>query len=187
MLHSLYGTPPYVNANSLNCGNIVLILTSPAFFAMSLKVACEPFIPSGSSQPYPDFSSFRDSTHKKDSSSPLSATLESPSVYVTFKVLHLVNAFRKRLTRKHTAQRTKRVSSKNIPDDFCRDFERQAFEEIDRYLGRKTSFPSNKRQTSYASKVPTVDWARATSNVATKGLSARQNIDRYVLFPTPAM
>lgn len=78
-----------------------------------------------------------------------SHTLASPpSLYVTFKVLQLLNTFRKRVkTRVHTTQsRRRRQASKKVTEDFCQGFERQAFEEIDRYLGRKTAYPTLKRR-----------------------------------------
>lgn len=58
--------------------------------------------------------------------------------------------FRRRVTRKLRAHRqaTKKASSKNTvraDGGFCRGFERQAYDEIDRYLGRKTRSSESKK------------------------------------------
>ena len=91
--------------------------------------------------------SFPTSSDASHSSSVSSETLAStPSLYVTFKVLQLVNTFRKRVkTRGQTARSPKKETSERVAHDFCQSFERQAFEEIDRYLGRKTVRPSSRR------------------------------------------
>lgn len=104
-----------------------------------------------------------------ESSSPF--TLESPSIYATFKVLQLVNAFRRKITRKHSAQAsTKKLCGKQTSaEDFCQDFERQAFEEIDRYLGRKTRGRSSK--------------PRKPTAFATGTKPAGKSIERYALQP----
>lgn len=69
------------------------------------------------------------------------AVHHAPSIFVTFKVAQLVNAFRKRV-KTRVLSRTGRTSSikvqNKIHEEFCQEFERQAFEEIDKYLGRKT-------------------------------------------------
>ena len=55
------------------------------------------------------------------------------SLYLAVKVRSLVNAFRKRANRRsQTARRRADDAS------FCRDIEREAYLEIDRYLGRKS-------------------------------------------------
>lgn len=134
-----------------------------------------------STQPCAHVSSFRDSSHSKSSSSHSPSTLESPSIYATFKVLQLVNAFRKKVTRKHTAQaKTKKVSSRDTitADDFCQDFERQAFEDIDRYLGRKTR---NRRERK--PRKVTEDTARPCCAVDFGDVPAEKSIERYVLQP----
>ncbi|KAK3704016.1 hypothetical protein LTR37_014120 [Vermiconidia calcicola] len=75
-----------------------------------------------------------------DSSSP------SPGLYVTFKVLQLVNSFRKRVkTRVQSEWIPKKETWTRVAEDFCQDFEHQAFDEIDQYLGRKTGVRSRKR------------------------------------------
>jgi hypothetical protein len=72
---------------------------------------------------------------------PLSSS-SSPksSLYLAVKVRSLVNAFRKRVNRRSQTARRK-------GDDalFCRDIEREAYLEIDRYLGRK-SRPNNAKR-----------------------------------------
>ena len=87
---------------------------------------------------------------------------------MTFKVLQLVNAFRKRVTRKH---RDQAASKKVSPaQDFCQDFELQAFDEIDRYLGRRTRHPKTAKHTS-----------KTYRSVATKDKAAGKCIEWYVL------
>ncbi|KAK4896149.1 hypothetical protein LTR27_006006 [Elasticomyces elasticus] len=77
-----------------------------------------------------------------DSSSP------SPSLYVTFWVLSVVSALQKRFMRRGNARPTKRVKvraktrARRPPSQ---DLETQAYAEIDKYLGRKTIYPSGRR------------------------------------------
>jgi hypothetical protein len=55
------------------------------------------------------------------------------SLYLAVKVRSLVNAFRKRANRRSQTARRKADDA-----SFCRDIEREAYLEIDRYLGRKS-------------------------------------------------
>lgn len=60
------------------------------------------------------------------------------SIFVTFKVAQLVNSFCKRIkTRVLSRTSSIKVQSK-VQDKFCKEFEHQAFDEIDKYLGRKS-------------------------------------------------
>jgi len=140
-------------------------------------------IHSESSQSLLEARSFRVSGHTTHSSSLPPSTLESPSIYVTFKVLQLVNAFRKRITRKHTARTTKKVSSRNTRDSFCQGFERQAFAEIDTYLGRKRRHPPARHSSHVPSKGIAVGRKakEPASQVAAKRRSDRQSAARYVV------
>lgn len=78
----------------------------------------------------------------------------SPSLYVTFKVLQLVNQFRKRVrTRVHSTGRSKRDSSTRLTGDLCQAFEREAPAHIHHLLGksrvppsRKTPYPDRNRR-----------------------------------------
>ena len=80
-------------------------------------------------------------------SSSASTLATTPSIYVTFKVLQLVNSFRKRVrTRNHCRTTPKKEASHRLTHTFCQDFERQAFDEIDRYLGRKPFRPRTQRR-----------------------------------------
>lgn len=115
-------------------------------------------------------SSFRDNP----SPSPSHSSLDSPSIYVTFKVLQLVHAFRRRVTRKHREQAaSKKVSSAR---DFCQDFERRAYEQIDCYLGRKTRRPLKRRPRAIRNA------KGLCHTVATRDTEEepRKDIDRYV-------
>lgn len=107
-----------------------------------------------SSHSFPHGSPSRDSSHSSSSS----ALVSLPSLYVTFKVLQLVNTFRKRVkTRVQSTRRPKRKTSTRVTEDFCQDFERQAFEEIDRYLGRKSAAHSRKTAYSKSNRLPSTD------------------------------
>ena len=66
---------------------------------------------------------------------PLSSSLQSPksSLYLAVRIRSLVNALRKRLDRRSQTTRRKADDA-----SFCRDLEREAYLEIDRYLGRKS-------------------------------------------------
>lgn len=57
----------------------------------------------------------------------------SSSLYLAVKVRSLVNTFRKRAKRRSHTARGRRADDTS----FCRDIEREAYCEIDRYLGRK--------------------------------------------------
>ena len=92
------------------------------------------------------YESFHAPTTLADTSSSSSS---SPSLYVTLKVLQLVNTFRKRVqTRVQSGRILKKETSTRVAQDFCQDFERQAFEEIDRYLGRNTGSHSQRKKVS---------------------------------------
>ena len=96
------------------------------------------------SHSFPNSSCPRAQSYSHSSSTPPKlASSSTPSLYVTFKVLQLVNGFRKRVeTRVHATRIPQKASTKTATaSSFCQDFERQAFAEIDRYLGRKTVRP----------------------------------------------
>ena len=79
------------------------------------------------------------------SSAPSAELASSPSLYVTFKVLQLVNQFRKRVrTRVLSTRRSAKGSSTRLTEDFCQAFEREAAEHIDYVLGKTRSRPSRK-------------------------------------------
>ncbi|KAK5714100.1 hypothetical protein LTR15_011008 [Elasticomyces elasticus] len=74
-----------------------------------------------------------------DSSSP------SPSLYVTFRVLSVVSALQKRFTRRGNARPRLRVTKAKARRPPFHDLEAQAYAEIDKYLGRKTIYPTGRR------------------------------------------
>lgn len=87
---------------------------------------------------------FRVSSHS--SSAPSAELASSPSLYVTFKVLQLVNQFRKRVrTRVQSTRRSSKGSSTRLTEDFCQAFEREAAEHIDYVLGKTRARPSRKQ------------------------------------------
>ena len=92
-----------------------------------------------------------------------SSKTPSPSLYAAFKVLTLVNAFRKRV--KTHSQISRKLRSRKTADEFCRDFERQAYDKIDNYLGRE----KKKSQ------------ARGIKAVAVDLDPSEERIDEYVL------
>ncbi|KAK5170403.1 uncharacterized protein LTR77_004991 [Saxophila tyrrhenica] len=89
----------------------------------------------------------RTPSHSSSPSPELTTTSSSsPSLYVTFKVLRLLDTFRTRVRKRvRSDRRVKKATSKRTTKAFCQGLERQAFEEIDRYLGRKTTERSRKR------------------------------------------
>lgn len=93
------------------------------------------------------------------SSSAASPVLAStPSLYVTFKALCLVRQFREKVkTRVQAARYRKKTAPRTVAaaEGFCQEFERQAFEEIDRYLGRKTSNPYYSKRKALAEEPST--------------------------------
>ncbi|KAK5124707.1 hypothetical protein LTR85_001420 [Meristemomyces frigidus] len=71
------------------------------------------------------------------SASALASPTSSPSPFLlTLQIVRLVNTFRKRVKTRVQARRPKKATSAKVRQDFCQEVERQAFEEIDRYLGR---------------------------------------------------
>ena len=101
-----------------------------------------------------------------------SSTSSQPSLYVASKVLTLVNAFRKRV-KKHT-QVKRKARPRKLAEDFVQDFERQAFDEVDRYLGRKAKGPrafSHKRSDA---KVPSLN-----PSITWHDRSCQESIGRY--------
>ncbi len=88
-------------------------------------------------------------TSLSSSPSPDLTTPPAPNLYVTYKVLQLqrklLDRFRKRVRTRRSDRVLKKETSTRVTRDFCQDLERQAFEEIDRYLGRKTTAHSRKR------------------------------------------
>ena len=84
--------------------------------------------------------------HSHSSSASTAELASSPNLYVTFKVLQLVNLFRKRVqTRVHSSGgRSTKQSSSRLTEDFCQAFEREAAEHIDYVLGKTRQRPSRK-------------------------------------------
>jgi len=64
------------------------------------------------------------------------------SPHVTLRVLTLVKRVCRRFAKEVQKEKGKiRKGGKRIGRDVCRDLEREAYEEIDRYLGRKVGYP----------------------------------------------
>jgi len=79
------------------------------------------------------------------SSSALASPTPSPSPFLlTLRIVRLLNTFRKRAKTRVHARHPKKVTAAKGRKEFCQDFERQAFAEVDRYLGRKTVYPYRK-------------------------------------------
>ncbi|KAK5746815.1 hypothetical protein LTR17_000445 [Elasticomyces elasticus] len=83
------------------------------------------------------------------SAADLDLSSPSPSLYVTFRVLAVVNALQKRFARRGNARPTKRlrlrVTKAKARRPPSQHLETQAYAEIDKYLGRKTIYPSERR------------------------------------------
>jgi len=59
------------------------------------------------------------------------------SLYLTFKVAQLISSFRKRVkTRALSHGPQSNASARKVQTKLCKEFESQAFEEIDKYLGK---------------------------------------------------
>ncbi|KAK1812131.1 hypothetical protein LTR12_013519 [Friedmanniomyces endolithicus] len=76
----------------------------------------------------------------------------SSGLYVTFRILAVIHALRKRITERVLAERPTRAKVTGVKTRgkgkggrvFCEDLEVRAYEEIDRYLGRKRSYPNRR-------------------------------------------
>lgn len=135
---------------------------------MSFSLPCSPSYLDSALEFPNNTSSARVSSHSP-SASPAQLA-HCPSLYVTFKVLQLVNQFRKRVqTRvRSTAGRSKDRSSR-LTEDFCQAFEREAAEHIDHVLGKSRVRP--------ARKTPYSDFTRGS-------LQERKASKRSVKLPT---
>ncbi|KAK4546916.1 hypothetical protein LTR36_001648 [Oleoguttula mirabilis] len=90
----------------------------------------------GTSHSFPLRTSTRSAS--SSSASALASPTSSPSPFLlTLRILRLVNILRKRVKTHVHARRPKKATSAKVRQDFCQEVERQAFEEVDRYLGRK--------------------------------------------------
>ncbi|TKA31228.1 hypothetical protein B0A54_15283 [Friedmanniomyces endolithicus] len=76
----------------------------------------------------------------------------SSGLYVTFRILAVIHALRKRITERVLAERPTRAKVTRVKTRgkgkggrvFCEDLEVRAYEEIDRYLGKKRVYPNRK-------------------------------------------
>lgn len=109
----------------------------------------------------------------------------SPSLYAAFKLARLVNSFRRRIqTRVLSHRRGKENDSQALQEGFCHAFERQAFEAIDHYLGRKTHHGGKGRVRSKPASSTKSESANACSESAPPPRPIRSNsIQRYVTVP----
>ncbi|KAK5135834.1 hypothetical protein LTR08_004482 [Meristemomyces frigidus] len=79
---------------------------------------------------------FSHSAASSSSSALASLTPSSSPFLLTLRIVRLVNTFRKRETARVHARRPNKSPATKDRRTYCRDFERQAFAEIDKYLGR---------------------------------------------------
>lgn len=85
------------------------------------------------------------SSSLSQSSVPTPMIPSSPSLYTTIRILKLVNKFKKKFAQrvhKDTAKKGRRGKLASVP---CLDLEREAYAEIDKYLGRKSRLPKKKQ------------------------------------------
>lgn len=129
-------------------------------------------------------SDLRKTSQSSSSSAALaSSTSSSPSPFLlTLRIVRLVNTFRKRAKTRVHARHPKKETSAKVRRDFCQAFERQAFDEIDRYLGRKTAHPLRKGRKDGGYGSPLLERTALDSDLtAVKGPKARKpNIEWYV-------
>lgn len=109
------------------------------------------------------------------SASALAIPTASPSPFLlTLQIVRLVNTFRKRAKTRVQARRPKKASSAKVRRDFCQEVEREAFEEIDRYLGRRSHHRSLRKGQNVVKHTPSPrPTVEATSN-------RKNGIDWYV-------
>ena len=114
-------------------------MAQPSASQTILHVSLEPTTPPRLMPVSDRQSSFGPSELKSSVLQPLSSSSPSStsSLYLAVKVRSLVNAFRKRANRRSQTARRKADDA-----SFCRDIEREAYLEIDRYLGRKSRHSS---------------------------------------------
>lgn len=67
------------------------------------------------------------------------------SIFITFKVAQLVNTFRRRVKTRVLSRTASSKHATVVEAELCQEFEKQAFAEIDRYLGRRTTRGHGKR------------------------------------------
>lgn len=105
----------------------------------------------------------------------LSSSPSPSSLYLAVKVRTLINTFRKRVKSRP------QTSRKKFGDrSFCRDLEREAYSEIDRYLGRTQRRARNRKSREGATR------AFTTSNTfATDAPCGTTDIKRYAILSIP--
>lgn len=151
---------------------LLTVVRSPSLMAVRPSLSC------ASTQARAPASSSRDSS---PSPLPSSYVESSSSIYVTFKVLQLVSALRKKVTRKQRARQAsskKPTSGKITSDDFCQGFDKYAAAEIDKYLGRKTRHPVWKKSGTTAHSTG------SCPPVAIQERQAVRGTDEYVSYAT---
>jgi hypothetical protein len=96
------------------------------------------------------------------------------SLYLAVKVRSLVNAFRKRAKRRLQTVRRKADNA-----SFCRDIEREAYSEIDRYLGRKPNHHKGGKFGAGAKKAGVV--GEDVIGIDADSACERTNVERCVI------
>ena len=96
------------------------------------------------------------------------------SLYLAVRIRSLVNALRKRLDRRSQTTRRKADDA-----SFCRDIEREAYLEIDRYLGRKSRHNNAEKVRGGTKKVVAV--RDSATRIDTASSRERPNARRCVI------
>ena len=86
--------------------------------------------------------------------SPSAKEDSSSSIYAAFRLARLVNSFHRRIKTRVFSRRggNKKALPKAVQEEFCHDFEKEAAQEIDRYLGGKQHRHWNKGVTKVKSE-----------------------------------
>ena len=122
-----------------------------------------------------NLSSFGPPELKSSVLQPLSSSSQSPKslLYLAVRIRSFVNALRKRVDRRsQTARRRADDAS------FCRDIEREAYLEIDRYLGRKSRRNNAGKVREGVKKVVAVQ--EGVARIDRAASRERPNASRYV-------
>ncbi|KAK3069194.1 hypothetical protein LTR53_012655 [Teratosphaeriaceae sp. CCFEE 6253] len=96
----------------------------------------------------------RESSCAPSSSALATRDPSSHSLFVTCRILSVINALRKRVTRQAHSRTTKTRTKAKARRAFCQDIDLQACDQIDKYLGRKTVHPARGQRECKDSEQP---------------------------------
>jgi len=161
--------------NSIIVRVLALVTMAQPSAQTILHVSLEPTTPPGLMPVSDNLFSFGPPELKSSVLQPLSSSSQSPksSLYLAVRIRSLVNVLRKRVDRRsQTARRRADDAS------FCRDIEREAYLEIDRYLGRKSRHNNAGKVREGVKKVVAVQ--EGVARIDRAASRERPNASRYV-------